>query len=109
MAKLFNLARMTTATTGTGTITLGSAASGFLTFAQAGVVNGDIVSYGIQDGTSREVGTGTYTSSGTSLTRSVVKSTNSNAAIVLSGSAEVFITPVATDIPSPGFVIALGA
>lgn len=109
MAKLFNLARMTTATTGTGTITLGSAASGFLTFAQAGVVNGDIVSYGIQDGTSREVGTGTYTSSGTSLTRSVVKSTNSNAAISLSGSAEVFITPVATDIPSPGFVIALGA
>ena len=100
MAKLFNLARMTTATTGTGTITLGSAASGFLTFAQSGVADGDIVSYGIQDGTSREVGTGTYTSSGTTLTRTVVKSTNSNTAISLSGSAEVFITPLASDISS---------
>jgi microcystin-dependent protein len=100
MAKLFNLARMTTATTGTGTITLGSAASGFLTFAQSDVADGDIVSYGIQDGTSREVGTGTYTSSGTTLTRTVVKSTNSNTAISLSGSAEVFITPLASDISS---------
>jgi len=108
MAKLFNLARMTTATTGTGTITLGSAVSGFLTFANAGVANGDVVSYGIVDGAAREVGTGTYTSSGTTLTRSVVKSTNSNNAINLSGSAEVFVTALAADIPSPGFVLAFG-
>jgi hypothetical protein len=98
MGKLYNLARMTTATTGTGTITLGSAVSGFLTFAQAGVANGDVVSYGIEDGANREVGTGTYTSSGTTLSRSVVKSTNSNTAINLSGSAQVFITPLASDM-----------
>jgi microcystin-dependent protein len=98
MGKLYNLARMTTATTGTGTITLGSAVSGFLTFATAGVANGEVVSYAIEDGANREVGTGTYTSSGTTLSRTVITSTNSNAAISLSGSAQVFITPNADDL-----------
>lgn len=93
MAKLYNLARMTTTTTGTGTITLGSAVAGYLTFAQAGVADGDVVDYAIKDGNDSEIGTGTYTSSGTTLTRTVTKSTNSNAAINLSGAAEVFITP----------------
>lgn len=97
MAILANLARMTTATTGTGTITLGSAATGFLTFAAAGVANGITVSYAIEDGNDREVGRGVYTSSGTTLTRSVVNSTNGGAAISLSGSAEVFITGLAED------------
>jgi hypothetical protein len=93
MAKLYNLARMTTATTGTGTITLGSAVSGYLSFASAGVQDGDTVTYAIKDGSSSEIGEGVYTASGTTLTRSVIKSTNSNSAINLSGSAEVFITP----------------
>ena len=101
MAKLYNLARMTTATTGTGTITLGAAVSGFLTFAQGGVQNGETVVYGIKDGTNSEIGTGVYTASGTTLTRSVRKSTNANAAINLSGSAEVFITVGAEDILVP--------
>lgn len=99
MATLANLARMTTATAGTGTITLGSAASGYLTFAQAGITDGQTVSYGIADGSSsREVGRGVYTSSGTTLTRSVLRSTNSNNAINLSGTAEVFITALAEDL-----------
>lgn len=89
---------MTTATTGTGTITLGSAVSGFLTFALAGVSNGETVAYGIKDGANSEVGTGTYTSAGTTLTRSVTKSTNSDAAINLSGNAEVYVTARKEDI-----------
>lgn len=93
MAKLFNLARMTTATVGTGTITLGVAVSGYLTFALAGVANGDVVDYAIKDGSNSEIGTGTYTTAGTTLTRTVTKSTNANAAINLSGTAEVFISP----------------
>lgn len=100
MSKLYNLARMSTTTTGTGTITLASAVSGYLTFALAGVANGDVISYGIKDGSNSEVGTGTYTSSGTTLTRTVTKSTNSNTAISLSGAAEVFITARAEDLLS---------
>lgn len=94
MAAHYDLARMTTATTGTGTITLASAAAGgYLTFANAGVVDGQIVRYGIVDGSSRETGYGVYTSSGTTLTRAtIVQSTNSDNAIDLSGTAEVFIT-----------------
>jgi hypothetical protein len=109
MAKLYNLARMTTATTGTGTITLGAAVSGYLSFAGAGVANGDVVSYAIKDGNNSEIGTGTYTSSGTALTRNVSKSTNSNAAINLSGTAEVFITPRAEDLLAFDSVMTLTA
>ncbi len=98
MGKLYNLARMSTATVGTGTITLGSAVPGFLTFAGAGVSNGDVVSYAVADGANSEIGTGTYTSAGTTLTRAVNKSTNGNAAISLSGTAQVFITPRAEDL-----------
>lgn len=103
MAKLYNLARMTTATTGTGTITLGSAVASYVTFANAGVQNGDTVTYAIVDGNNREVGRGVYTSSGTTLTRAtILESTNSNAAINLSGNAEVFITAAAEDIANVG-------
>lgn len=101
MAKLYNLARMTTATTGTGTITLGSAVSGYLTFALSGVANADVVSYAIKDGANSEIGTAPYTSAGTLLgPRTVTKSTNANAAISLSGTAEVLITPRAEDLPT---------
>src|SRR5690348_5489784 len=92
---------MTTTTTGTGDITLGTAVSGYLSFADAGVSDGDVVSYGIKDGTDSEVGTGVYTSTGTTLTRNVNKSTNSNAVISLSGSAEVYVTARAEDLPLP--------
>lgn len=103
MAKLYNLARMTTATTGTGTITLGSAATSYLSFADAGVQNGETVTYAIVDGSNREIGRGVYTSSGTTLTRAtILESTNSNNAINLSGSAEVFITAAAEDIANVG-------
>ena len=97
MAKLYNLAGMTTATTGTGTITLGSAMSGHLTFAQAGVQDGETVTYAIKDGAASEIGRGVYTSSGTTLTRAVLKSTSSNSPINLSGTAEVIITAAAED------------
>jgi len=95
---LGNRAKMSTSTTGTGTITLGSALSGYQTFAQAGITNGQTVRYTIEDGTAFEIGSGVFTSSGTTLTRSVTESTNSDNAITLSGNAEVFITASAADI-----------
>jgi hypothetical protein len=93
--KVFNYARMTTATTGTGTITLGSAVAPYLTFVQAGVSDGDVVYYSIVDGTSNvECGIGTYTAAGTTLSRTTVlrsSGASNTGKISLSGSAEVHI------------------
>jgi hypothetical protein len=99
MAKLYDLARVFTSTGGTGTITLGAAVPGFLTFANAGAANGDVISYAISDGANSEIGTGTYTAAGTTLTRTVTRSTNSNNPINLSGiNVQVFITLRAEDM-----------
>lgn len=98
LSKFYDRAKMTTATTGAGTITLGVASSAYQSFAAAGVQDGEQVSYVIEDGTAWEVGTGVYTASGTTLTRTPLFSSNSNAAISLSGSATVAITILAEDI-----------
>jgi hypothetical protein len=95
--QLVNLVKVTTATVGTGTMTLGSAVSGFLTPALAGAVTGATYSYGITDGTNSEAGYGVWTSGTNTLTRTVLASTNSNAAISLSGTAKVYFTPTSRD------------
>ena len=84
---LHNMAGMDTATTGTGTITLGSALTGLQTFATAGAVDGEQLYYSIKDGVEFEVGSGTYTVSGTTLSRDTVyDSSNAGAKINVSGS-----------------------
>lgn len=100
MAVLKNRAKMSTSSTGTGTITLGSAETGYQSFADAGVANSDQVRYVIEDSNDWEIGTGTYTSSGTTLSRIVSESSNSGSALNLSGSATVFITAAAEDLPN---------
>jgi len=95
---LGNRAKMSTSTTGTGTITLGSAETGYQTFAAAGITNGQTVRYVVEDGSNFEIGSGTYTSSGTTLTRSVTESSNSDNAIVLSGGAKVFLSATVADL-----------
>ena len=98
MAVLKNRAKMSTSTTGTGTISLGSALSGYQSFTAAGLTTGAITRYTIQDGANWEIGLGTYTTSGTTLTRTPSESSSGGSAINLSGNAEVFITATARDV-----------
>ncbi|MEN8983179.1 MAG: hypothetical protein ABF255_13530 [Planktotalea arctica] len=101
MIKLVNRAKMTTSTIGAGTLTLGSAVDGFQSFAGAGVTDGDTLRYVIEDGSAWEIGLGTYSASGTSLSRTVSESSNADAALNLSGDAMVYITAIAQDIQQP--------
>ncbi len=101
MPVLKNRAYVVTATTGTGTITLGNPVAGYQSFADAGVANGNSVRYTIEDGTNWEIGAGTYTASGTTLSRGPIDSSSSGSAINSSGSASVFITAAAEAIIQP--------
>ena len=98
MAVLANRVKVATSTTGTGTITLGAAEAGYQSVSDGGITNGQTVSYVIEDGDNWEIGTGTYTSSGTTLSRTVSESNNSDAAINLSGSAIVFLSVQASEL-----------
>jgi hypothetical protein len=102
LTQLYNLVRVSTATTGTGTVTLGGAVANYLTFAQGGVATGATVRYGILDANgAKEVGHGVYTLSGLTLTR-VLENSSTGSLINLSGSAQVFITPSALDFARTG-------
>lgn len=86
--------KVTSTTTGTGTLTLGSALTGFQSFSVIG--DGNTTYYTIVDTSNGdwEVGIGTYTSSGTTLSRDVIlESSNSGSAVNFgAGSKEVFVT-----------------
>lgn len=82
----------TSTTTGTGTLTLAGAVDGFQSFSAIG--NGNTTYYAIVSGNDWEVGVGTYTSSGTTLSRdTILESSNSGSALNLgAGTKDVFVT-----------------
>tara|TARA_R110000782_G_scaffold86509_1_gene167691 strand:- start:1842 stop:3878 length:2037 start_codon:yes stop_codon:yes gene_type:complete len=90
-----------TGAAGTGDITFNAAVAGFQSVAAASVVNGDVIRYTIENGSSGfESGTGviglannTYT-----MSRTPVTSSNSNNLITVSANAKVFLTALASDI-----------
>lgn len=89
----------TTSTTGTGTLTLVGAVSGFQSFAVIG--NGNTTYYTIVSGTSWEVGIGTYTASGTTLSRDTVyaSSAGGTTKITVASGATVFCSYPAEAFP----------
>jgi hypothetical protein len=93
----------TTTTTGTGTITLAGAVTGFQAFSVIG--DGNVTYYTIAGGAEFEVGIGTYTLSGTTLSRTtILESSNAGAAVNFSaGTKDVFVT-----YPAERSVIAVG-
>lgn len=84
----------TSTTTGTGTFTLAGASTGFQSFSVIG--DGNSTYYCIVDSAAGawEVGIGTYTSSGTTLSRdTILESSNSGSAVNFgSGNKDVFVT-----------------
>jgi hypothetical protein len=92
----------TTTTTGTGTVTLAGAASGFQTFAAVGDGNSTYYTIAGQTGTEWEVGIGTYTASGTTLSRTTVLSSSNSGSLVTfsAGTKNVFVTyPASLAVP----------
>jgi hypothetical protein len=101
----------TSTTTGTGTFTLAGAVSGFQSFSVIG--NANTTYYAIVGGTEWEVGLGTYTSSGTTLSRdTILESSNGGTAVNFSaGTKNVFVTYPAEKslyLDASGNAIALG-
>jgi hypothetical protein len=84
----------TTTTTGTGTVTLAGAATGYQSFSAIGNGNSTYYTIAGQSGNEWEVGIGTYTSSGTTLSRTTVLSSSNSGSLVTfsSGLKEVFVT-----------------
>lgn len=101
MPYLLNRVQFTTATTGTGTITVGSASSGYRTPATAGASDGSIYRLVITDGNDWEISNGTAGSSATTFTRDL-QSSSTGSLLNLSGSATVFIDAVEQDVNMRG-------
>ena len=96
--RLANRVKVASATTGTGTLTLGTVEPGYQSFADGGVLDGDVVRYLIEEDTDWEIGWGTYAASGPTLTRTPVESSSADAALDLSGAAKVMIVASYADL-----------
>lgn len=98
----------TTTTTGTGTVTLAGAATGYQSFAAIGDGNTTYYCIAGQTGGEWEVGIGTYTLSGTTLSRTTVLASSNAGALVTfsSGTKDVFCTYSAAKAVHEGSIYA---
>ena len=101
----YNLARMTSLSTGDSDIVLAAAVVGCKTFADAGVSDSEDVEYGLityststRQPVGSETGTGRYISSGLVFKRTTVESStdSDNSAIELTGNTQIYLNPLAS-------------
>jgi len=96
----------TTTTTGTGTITLAGAVTGFQSFSAVGDGNTTYYTIASQGSAEWEVGIGTYTASGTTLSRDTVLASSAGAptkTTFSAGTKDVFVTyPAERSVYSDG-------
>lgn len=90
--------KMTISAGGTGNLTLGVAVASFQSASSAGIANSDTFPYYVEEGNNAECGIGTYISSGTSFSRSVIWSTNSNSPVNFTTAALFSISPSPEDL-----------
>jgi hypothetical protein len=90
--QLLDRVQVTASANTTVSFTLGAASTGYQSF--SGMTNGNTTYYGATDGTNWEVGLGTYSSTGPTLTRTtILSSSNSGSAVsTFAASVTVFIT-----------------
>jgi hypothetical protein len=113
---LANRVKVTTATPGTGTLTLGLPVDAFQSFAAGGINTGDTVRYTIEAGNNWEIGVGVYSAIGPTMTRVVTESSIGGAPLNLGGTSVVYLTAAAEDLATKdqatsialALVIALG-
>lgn len=96
----------TTATTGTGTVTLAGASAGFRAFSSAFSEN-DVVYYCLVSGSLWEVGYGTFKVSNNTLARDTVLSSSAGGTtkITLAGTSDVFCTAPSETISTNAFTL----
>ena len=95
--QFYQLIKVATATTGSGTVTGGAAVAGYTTAATAGMPNGETGIIKITDGAAYEFSTTTYASAGPTFTRVLIGS-STGGLLNLSGSAIIEWVPGAADM-----------
>jgi len=103
----------TTTTTGTGSVTLGGAVTGYQSFAVIGNTNTTFYCIADQGGANWEVGIGTYSTTGPTLARTTVLASSNSGSLVnfTAGTKTVFVTypsEKSVNLDSSGNVSALG-
>ena len=99
---IHNIAGMGSLTEGDSDLVLSSTLVGFISFEQAGLINGEKFEYSIRNGIQSESGLGTYSTAGPSLTnRTPYNSTDSDDSVIsIVGNSRVFVTALKENFPS---------
>ena len=93
---LVDLVKITSASTGTGAISLGPAVQGYR--GVEALTNGEVYSYSIQDGSAWEFGRGTFLSDSSQFIRTPIDSSDGGAAINIKANSQISFVALSEDL-----------